>query len=110
MEEDNSTDQPIRQSTRWDFAAVDAAPDLQSVVRYLQQHPGNEGEGEARSIRRQLSYDLLEVYEGQHLLDVGCGLGDDVRALARLVGASGRVVRPGGRIVVTEPDQTTAIA
>jgi ubiquinone/menaquinone biosynthesis C-methylase UbiE len=32
------------------------------------------------------------VHEGQHLLDVGCGLGDDVRALASMVGASGRVV------------------
>jgi ubiquinone/menaquinone biosynthesis C-methylase UbiE len=88
MEADNETDQPTRQGTRWDFAAVDAAVDPQSFVRYLQQRPG----GEALDLRRQLSYDLLEVHEGQHLLDVGCGLGDDVRALARLVGASGRVV------------------
>jgi ubiquinone/menaquinone biosynthesis C-methylase UbiE len=84
MEADNKTDQPTRQGTRWDFAAVDP----QSFVRYLQQRPG----GEALDLRRQLSYDLLEVHQGQHLLDVGCGLGDDVRALARLVGASGRVV------------------
>src|SRR5262249_24339796 len=30
--------------------------------------------------------------EGQRLLDVGCGLGDDVRALAQIVGATGTVV------------------
>jgi ubiquinone/menaquinone biosynthesis C-methylase UbiE len=92
MQEDNSTDQPIRHSAPWDFAAVDTAPDPQSFVRYLQQRPDSEREAEPRSIRRQLSYDLLEVSEGQHLLDVGCGLGDDVRSLALLVGASGHVV------------------
>jgi ubiquinone/menaquinone biosynthesis C-methylase UbiE len=94
MEADNSTDRSTRTGTRWDFAAVDAAPDPQSFVRYLQQRPGSAGEGESEALdlRRQLSYDLLEVHEGQHLLDVGCGLGDDVRALARLVGASGRMV------------------
>lgn len=75
---------PADQRTEWDFAAVDAARDPQSFVRYLQRHDDNQ----AATFRRQLSYDLLEVQPGQHLLDVGCGLGDDVRALARRVGQS----------------------
>ncbi len=48
---------------------------------------------------KQLSYDLLDLTSGQALLDLGCGRGDDVRALA------GRVA-PGGVVigVDTNPD------
>jgi ubiquinone/menaquinone biosynthesis C-methylase UbiE len=90
MEPDNDTKQTDvsrEHAARWDFAAVDAALDPQAFVRYLQQRQPDKVD-----FRRGLSYELLEVCEGQHLLDVGCGLGDDVRALARLVGASGSVV------------------
>jgi trans-aconitate methyltransferase len=38
------------------------------------------------------TFTLLGVQAGHHLLDVGCGTGEDVRALARLVGSNGRVV------------------
>ncbi len=38
------------------------------------------------------SLELLAVQPGQHLLDVGCGLGDVTRLLGRRVGPSGRVV------------------
>ncbi len=41
---------------------------------------------------KRLSYELLQVLPGYHILDVGCGPGDDVRALAQLVGASGKVI------------------
>lgn len=41
---------------------------------------------------KQQSYTLLQPEEGDHILDVGCGNGDDVRALARIVGSTGRVV------------------
>jgi ubiquinone/menaquinone biosynthesis C-methylase UbiE len=88
MKAEDKTNQPIRLGARWDFAAVDAAHDPYSFVRYLQQRPS----GAASDLRRQLSYHLLEVGQGQHLLDVGCGLGDDVRNLAHLVGPSGLVV------------------
>lgn len=70
MGADNTTNRSTRQGTRWDFTAVDAAPDPQSFVRYLEQRQS----GEVLDLRRQLSYDLLEVQEGQHLLDVGCGI------------------------------------
>ncbi len=44
----------------------------------------------ARSKRR--SYELLGVVPGNAVLDVGCGSGDDVRALAAIVGSGGRAV------------------
>ena len=83
----NQSDVSPEHGARWDFAAVDAALDPQTFVRYLQQR-----QPDSVDLRRRLSYELLEVREGQRLLDVGCGLGDDVRALARLVGISGGVV------------------
>jgi ubiquinone/menaquinone biosynthesis C-methylase UbiE len=47
---------------------------------------------QSASVYRQTLFDLLEVRSGATLLDVGCGAGDDVQDLARLVGPSGRVV------------------
>jgi ubiquinone/menaquinone biosynthesis C-methylase UbiE len=41
---------------------------------------------------KQHSFELLEVKPGAQLLDVGCGTGDDVQALGRMVGATGRVI------------------
>jgi ubiquinone/menaquinone biosynthesis C-methylase UbiE len=41
---------------------------------------------------KQKSYDLLGANLGTHLLDVGCGIGDDALALAERVGSSGRVI------------------
>ena len=41
---------------------------------------------------KALSYDLLDLQPGETLADVGCGVGDDARALA------GRVA-PGGRVI-----------
>ncbi|MHB8177999.1 MAG: methyltransferase domain-containing protein [Vulcanimicrobiaceae bacterium] len=38
------------------------------------------------------SHALLEITSGLHVLDVGCGNGDDVRAICELVGSSGSVV------------------
>jgi ubiquinone/menaquinone biosynthesis C-methylase UbiE len=38
------------------------------------------------------TYDLLRLSEGQAVLDAGCGLGDDARALAARVGRVGRAV------------------
>jgi ubiquinone/menaquinone biosynthesis C-methylase UbiE len=72
--------------TRW--SAVDQATDPSAFVSYLDTVATLE------TVRRikQRTYELLQVRVGHHLLDVGCGLGDDVRALAQQVGTAGRVV------------------
>ncbi|HEY7355404.1 MAG TPA: methyltransferase domain-containing protein, partial [Ktedonobacterales bacterium] len=73
---------------RIDFATVDSSPHPQQFVRYLENARGNEG---IQALKRQ-SYTLLEANTGKRLLDVGCGLGDDVRALAQIVGMTGAAV------------------
>ena len=44
-----------------------------------------------RACKRRIEA-FLDPRIGQQILDLGCGTGDDARALARLVGADGRVV------------------
>ncbi|MDQ3900430.1 MAG: methyltransferase domain-containing protein [Actinomycetota bacterium] len=68
------------------FAAVDDAADPISLVRYLDRMSGQLDEVKRR-IQQQ-----LEVGEGQFVLDVGCGTGDDARDLSALVGPLGRTV------------------
>jgi hypothetical protein len=80
-EESSEPSQP-----RVDFATVDSAAEPQRFVRYLENARNNTG---IQALKRE-SYRLLDASEGKHLLDVGCGLGDDVRALAQMVGATGR--------------------
>ena len=41
---------------------------------------------------KRRSFALLEARPGAHLLDAGCGIGDDALALAQIVGRTGRVV------------------
>ena len=66
---------------------MDTAAHPEAYVQFLLR-----GRAQGIRVRQQLSYDLLGARAGMRLLDVGCGIGDDVRALAALVGASGRVV------------------
>jgi SAM-dependent methyltransferase len=55
------------------------------------QFLGTEGAKPAMQHAKQRSFDLLDVRPDGHYLDVGCGTGDDVRTLAGMVGAGGRV-------------------
>jgi ubiquinone/menaquinone biosynthesis C-methylase UbiE len=67
---------------------VDRAKDPQAFVKYLDKASAR---GPVQAIKRQ-SYELMQVRAGHRVLDVGCGVGDDVRALAQFVGASGAVI------------------
>lgn len=77
--------EPTRSISEFDH--VDTAAHPGAYVGFLMRHRSN-----SLRMRQQLSYDLLGAREGMRLLDVGCGVGDDVRALAGLVGATGAAV------------------
>lgn len=70
------------------FSDVDRAPDPTKVVDYL------DSASKLGPIQRlkQTTYELLDPRPGQRLLDVGCGTGDDVRAIARFLEGTGWVV------------------
>ncbi len=70
------------------FSDVDAAPDPDWHVRYLDAAAQAPGIGEWKEIARS----LLAPQPGACLLDAGCGTGADAFALARDVGPTGSVV------------------
>lgn len=70
------------------FATVDQAHDPGRFVHYLESTSSIE---QIRAYKRQ-TYDLLEVQEGDRILEAGCGTGEDALELAELVGCTGLVV------------------
>ena len=60
--------------------------DAAALGDYLDAVRGEEGVARWK----ELSFDMLEPRPGAVLVDLGCGLGDDVRALAAPVLSSGR--------------------
>jgi ubiquinone/menaquinone biosynthesis C-methylase UbiE len=70
------------------FTAVDQTADPNALVRFLGAVSGSEV---ARRYKQQ-TFALVAPQESDYVLDVGCGLGDDVQALARYVGSAGKVV------------------
>jgi len=67
--------------------SVDQSVDPSERFRFLDR----ESAKPAMQHARRRSIELLEIVEGARILDVGCGAGDDARAMAALVGRSGRV-------------------
>src|ERR1700730_8207938 len=67
--------------------SVDLSVDPASRLRFLDA----EGAKPAMRAAKLRSFEALEIRGGARLLDVGCGAGDDARALARLVGPEGRI-------------------
>jgi SAM-dependent methyltransferase len=70
------------------FGAVDRSEDPDALGEYLVR---------VRAVRavqngKAESFALLGASQGQRLLDLGCGQGDDARELAQIVGPSGGVV------------------
>ena len=70
------------------FARVDHTDDPRVFVHYLDAVAAL---GDLRSYKER-SYGLLHLSSGDRVLDVGCGTGDDARAIAALVGEHGRVI------------------
>ena len=70
------------------WSSVDQSADPSAFIRFLDKLRADDS---VRAWKLQ-SYKYLEVKNGSHILDVGCGTGEDVRALAQHVGNTGRVV------------------
>ena len=71
-----------------DFNAVDASANTSQLVKYLER---SNLAPLARFSRAQLIR-LLQPRSGEHILDVGCGIGYSTQAIATQVGKKGRVV------------------
>jgi ubiquinone/menaquinone biosynthesis C-methylase UbiE len=83
--------------SRWrSYRAVDAADDPRSLSAQLDQIASIP----AVAAEKQRSLELLGLGPGGRVLDVGCGNGAELEALATIVG-------PGGRVVVL--DRSTAL-
>ncbi len=70
------------------FGQVDAARKPGDFVQYLDNVQSLTG---VENYKKR-TFDLLGSISGKRLLDVGCGAGDDTRALAEAVGKNGLVV------------------
>lgn len=71
-----------------DWSEVDADDDAAAFQSYLDRVTGLDG---VQAIKRR-SRRLLDPSSGDRVVDVGCGLGGDVRALAGTVGPEGSVL------------------
>jgi ubiquinone/menaquinone biosynthesis C-methylase UbiE len=70
------------------FEKVDQSTDSKYFIEFVDSRRTMEGEREIKKlILRQ-----LDLRPGAHVLDIGCGTGDDAREIAGLVSPSGRVV------------------
>jgi ubiquinone/menaquinone biosynthesis C-methylase UbiE len=70
------------------FSTLDQQTDPRFFIEYLDA--GNALEDIKRL--KQVMIAQLELHDGVHLLDIGCGTGDDVRALAPVVSPRGQSV------------------
>lgn len=70
------------------FGAVDLSADPDALAEYL----GRVRAVPAVRAAKEESFALLGVSQGDRVLDLGCGQGEDTRELARSVGPSGAVV------------------
>lgn len=74
------------------FTNVDETNDPDYFIRFLDEASADE----SFQAYKQHSFALLELELGQRVLDVGCGTGEDARAMAQRVAPGGRVVAVDG--------------
>ncbi|MGH2584337.1 MAG: methyltransferase domain-containing protein [Dehalococcoidia bacterium] len=87
------------------FQDVTQSMQPEALVRFLDAADQNDS---VQAGKRTLTR-LLEPVDGQEILDVGCGLGHDVRRLAREVGPRGRVVGVDkSEVMIAEARRRTA--
>jgi ubiquinone/menaquinone biosynthesis C-methylase UbiE len=85
------------------FAAVDDATDPISLVHYLDRMSGQLDE-----VKRRI-WQQLKVGEGEFVLDVGCGTGDDACGLSALGGPSGRIIGVDASTMMVQEARRRAI-
>ncbi len=71
------------------FVNVDQVANPGSFIHYLR----TVNTMEFVQAYKHRTFTLLDAQEGDHILDVGCGTGDDVQRLAQRVGSTGRVAQ-----------------
>ena len=70
------------------FQSAGQPSDSEATFRWLDRMDGNPL---IQQVKRQM-LEVCPVREGDHVLDLGCGLGHEARRLAEVVGPRGRVV------------------
>jgi ubiquinone/menaquinone biosynthesis C-methylase UbiE len=78
----------MNKSVRSEFDSVDRTTDPRDFVQYLDTTRATDFFQEIK----QRTFGLMDVRAGQNVADIGCGTGEDVRALAAKAGSSGRAV------------------
>jgi ubiquinone/menaquinone biosynthesis C-methylase UbiE len=95
----------MRQTWLTEFGKIDQTADPAVFIGFLDAACA---EASFQAYKRRL-IELLEVGDGKRFLDLGCGTGDDACAMARLVGASGRVVGvDNSRAMIAEAERRAA--
>lgn len=74
------------------FTDVDRTNDPDYFIHFLDEASTDE----SFQAYKQHSFALLELQPGQHVLDVGCGTGEDARRMAQRVAPGGRVIAVDG--------------
>jgi ubiquinone/menaquinone biosynthesis C-methylase UbiE len=72
------------------WATIDQTSDPASYIRFMDNY--RRGKSDSDPEQYKPIFDLLAVQAGEMILDVGCGTGGAVRALAPKVGHGGRIV------------------
>ena len=72
------------------WAAIDQTSEPNAYIRFMDEYRRGQSDSDPEQYRP--IFDLLAVQEGEIILDVGCGMGGAVRALAPLVGRHGRMI------------------